>query len=201
MDRVIFETRREGCDVWLAAYARYMVVEVRRAGKLLAKSEVPHYGSIGPGSRQSPEASEFANFIIERDLCKALGRPHKNSFDMLCDELAASSEMARQKARRRAKGKRVLLVKSLPPKRRVLLLKSEPASLRAAGLPSRARQHTEAPRYQPNAPVNAAVLHRVLAAAKRGVLTAADLQAVQDAHRDGRALPSHVLRKLAEAGA
>jgi hypothetical protein len=104
--------------------------------------------------------------------------------------------MDRQKARRRVKGKRVLLAKNLLPKR-VLLLKAEPASLRAAGLLSQARQHAEA-RYDPNAPVNDAVLRRVLAAAKRGVMTADDLQAVQDAHRTGLALPGSVLRKLAE---
>lgn len=104
--------------------------------------------------------------------------------------------MARQKTRQRIKGKRVLLAKSLLPKR-VLILKSEPPSLSAAALLSRRPQRVEAP-YQPNAPVNDTVLRRVLVAAKRGVLTADDLHAVQDAHRDGLALPSHVLRKLAE---
>jgi hypothetical protein len=171
-----------------------MVVEVRRKGKLLAKSETPHYGSIGPGGWQSPQTSELADFYIEKTICKALGRPHLSPFDQLVNTLA--DEMARQKARRRVKGKRILLVKSLRSKR-VLLLKAEPASLRAAGLLSQAREHAEA-RYEPNAPVNDAVLRRVLAAAKRGVLNAADLQAVQDAHRVGLALPGFVLRKLAE---
>lgn len=193
MDRLIYETTSEGLDVQMTTYPRRMTVEVRRGGTLLAKSEVPHYGSVGLDSR-SPQTSEFARFYIEKTICKALGRPHLSSFDLLVNALA--DEMGRQKARRRIKGKRILLVKSLLPKR-VLLLKAEPASLRAAGLLSRARQNAEV-RYEPNGPVNEAVLRRVLAAAKRGVLNAADLQAVQDAHRDGLALPSVVLRKLAD---
>lgn len=192
MARLTYETIRNGFDVWLATDARHMTVEVRRAGTLLAKSEAPHYGILGPNSR-SPEKSPFAEYLIDGALSKALGRPQRSSFDLLCDAIARGMASRRKK--------KVLLFKAKPAKRAVLFAKAqrdhEHVSLRTAGLLTRAHQHP-ASSYAPNAPVDERALRRVLKAAKRGVLSHDDVLAVQHAHRDGLALPSHVLRKLAD---
>jgi hypothetical protein len=109
MSRLIYETRREGLDVWLATDARRMTVEVRRKGTLLAKSEASHWGTLGPDSR-GPEKSPFAEHLIDGALAKALGRPQRSGFDLLVDELAR--ERAGQG------GKRVLILKAKPARRR-----------------------------------------------------------------------------------
>lgn len=122
MTRLTYETRRNGLDVWLATDTCHLTVEVRRAGTLLAKSEVQHYGSVGPDSRLSPQTSEFANFYIDRTICKAVGIHHRSAFDRLVDELAR--EMAGRG------GQRILLFKAKPARRRGRF--SAPTSRRSA---------------------------------------------------------------------
>ncbi|WP_130583849.1 hypothetical protein [Bradyrhizobium sp. Leo170] len=118
MARLTYETTRDGFDVWLATDARHMTVEVRRAGTLLAKSDAPHYGILGPDSR-SPEKSPFAEHLIDGALSKALGRPQRSSFDLLCDVIA-----------RGRREKKVLLFKAKPARRSGLF--SVPVSRRSA---------------------------------------------------------------------
>nr|CUV26861.1 protein of unknown function [Ralstonia solanacearum] len=188
MLELIHEEWRGGLRIRLTALEHSMIAEVLRGNSVIAKSESGHGGLLSPNACLKPHESGLAKALIEQATDKALGRVRRNNFDLLIDDLRA--------AQRRAGGS---MRKALGRVRAVFFMKAqrdpEPASLRAAGLLSRARQHAEAT-YQPNAPVNEALLRRVLAAAQRGVLSADDVQAVQQAHRDGRAIPSHVLTKL-----
>ncbi|MDO3527535.1 hypothetical protein ACNRBH_09190 [Ralstonia pseudosolanacearum] len=190
MLELIHEEMRGGLRIRLTVLEHSMVAEAMRGNVVLAKSSSGHGGLLGPNSYR-PQSSSLAKTLMEQVADKATGVRRKSNFDALIDDLRA--------AQRRGGGG--LMKKALGMARRVVFFSKarrdvEPASLRAAGLLSRARQHAEAT-YQPNAPVNDAVLRRVLAAAQRGVLSADDVQAVQQAHGDGRALPSHVLNKLA----
>ncbi|MGA3887663.1 hypothetical protein ACI2S3_02905 [Ralstonia nicotianae] len=189
MLELVHETVRGGLRVRITALEHSMIAEVLRGNSVIAKSESGHGGLLSPNACLKPHESGLAKALVEQAMDKATGVRRKSNFDALVDDLRA--------AKRRAGG---TLRKALTKARRVVFFAkaqpSEPASLRAAGLLSRARQHAEAT-YQPNAPVNDAVLRRVLAAAQSGVLTPDDVQAVQQAHRDGRALPSYVLRKMA----
>lgn len=190
MLELIHEEMRGGLRIRLTVLEHSMVAEAMRGNVVLAKSSSGHGGLLGPNSYR-PQSSSLAKTLMEQVADKATGVRRKSNFDALIDDLRA--------AKRRAGGG--LMKKALGMARRVVFFAKaqpdpEPASLRAAGLPPRARQHAEAT-YQPNAPINGAVLRRVLAAAQRGVLSADDVQAVQRAHGDGRALPSHVLNKLA----
>ncbi|AKZ26571.1 hypothetical protein ACH51_09615 [Ralstonia solanacearum] len=190
MLELIHEEMRGGLRLRLTVTETAMVAEAMRGNVVLAKSSSGHGGLLGPNSYQ-PQNSSLAKTLMEQAADKATGVRRKSNFDALVDDLRA--------AKRRAGGG--LMKKALGMARRVVFFAKaqrdpQPASLRAAGLLSRARQHAEAT-YQPNAPVNDAVLRRVLAAAQSGVLTPDDVQAVQQAHRDGRALPSYVLRKMA----
>ncbi len=117
MSGLIYETRREGLDVWLATDARRMTVEVRRKGTLLAKSKRRIGGTLGPDSR-GPEKSPFAEHLIDGALAKALGRPQRSGFDLLVDELAR--ERAGQG------GKKVLILKAKPARRRGGLFQRPP---------------------------------------------------------------------------
>ncbi|MGA4191066.1 hypothetical protein ACI2UG_04370 [Ralstonia nicotianae] len=191
MLELVHETVRGGLRVRITALEHSMIAEVLRGNSVIAKSESGHGGLLSPNACLKPHESGLAKALVEQAMDKATGVRRKSNFDALVDDLRA--------AQRRAGGG--LMKKALGMARRVVFFAkaqrdSEPASLRAAGLLSRARQHAEAT-YQPNAPVNDAVLRRVLAAAQSGVLTPDDVQAVQQAHRDGRALPSYVLRKMA----
>ncbi|MDO3518141.1 hypothetical protein [Ralstonia pseudosolanacearum] len=188
MLELIHEEWRGGLRIRLTALEHSMIAEVLRGNSVIAKSESGHGGLLSPNACLKPHESGLAKALIEQATDKALGRVRRNNFDLLIDDLRA--------ARRRASGS---MRKALGRARVVFFAKAqrdpEPASLRAAGLLSRARQHAEAT-YQPNAAVNDAVLRRVLAAARSGVLTPDDVRAVQQAHRDGRAIPSYVLTKL-----
>ncbi len=191
MLELIHEEMRGGLRIRLTVLEHSMVAEAMRGNVVLAKSSSGHGGLLGPNSYR-PQSSSLAKTLMEQVADKATGVRRKSNFDALIDDLRA--------AQRRAGGG--LMKKALGMARRVVFFAKaqrdpEPASLRAAGLLSRARRHAEAT-YQPNAPINDAVLRRVLAAAQRGVLSADDVQAVQQAHGDGRALPSHVLNKLAQ---
>ncbi|MGY3551181.1 hypothetical protein [Bradyrhizobium sp. USDA 4469] len=190
MLELIHEEMRGGVRIRLTVLEHSMIAEALRGNTVIAKASSGHGGLLGPNSYR-PQTSSLAKTLMEQAADKATGVRRKSNFDALVDDLRA--------AHRRAGGG--LMKKALGMARRVVFFAKaqrdpEPASLRAAGLLSRARQHAEAT-YRPNAPVNDAVLRRVLAAAQSGVLTPDDVQAVQQAHRDGRALPSHVLRKMA----
>ncbi|MDO3549712.1 hypothetical protein [Ralstonia pseudosolanacearum] len=190
MLELVHEQMRGGLRLRLTVLQDHMIAEALRGNTVIAKADAPHGGLVGPTSYR-PHESMLAKTLMEQVADKATGVRRKSNFDALIDDLRA--------AQRRAGGG--LMKKALGMARRVVFFAKaqrdpEPASLRAAGLLSRARQHAEAT-YQPNAPINEAVLRRVLAAAQRGVLSADDVQAVQQAHGDGRALPGHVLNKLA----
>ena len=179
---------RGGVLIRLVVHEHNMVAEALRGGRVVAKSVGGHGGAIGPNSFK-PQTSPFAQQLMNEVGDKASGVLRKSNFDLLLDDLHSAKKRAGRGLR-----------KALGKARRVVLLAkaqrdSEPAPLRAAGLLSRGRQHAEAS-YRPNEPIDNAVLRRVLAAAQRGTLTQGDVQAVQRAHRDGRALPSHVLRKM-----
>lgn len=185
---LVHEEIRGSVRVRLTVLEDSMVAEALRGNKVIAKSIAGHRGAIGPNSFK-PQTSPLAKQLMSEVSDKASGVLRKSSFDLLIDELHA--------AKHRASGG---LQKALAKARRVVLLAKAqsdpvPAPLRAAKLLLLARQHAEAS-YDPNAPIDDAVLRRVRAAAQRGTLTPDDVQAVQQAHSDGRALPTHVLRKM-----
>ncbi|MGD1327046.1 hypothetical protein ACNHE5_19395 [Pandoraea pnomenusa] len=186
--KLIHEEMRGGVRVRLTVLEHDMVAEALRGNEVIAKTIGGHGGAIGPNSFK-PQTSPFARQLMNEVGDKASGILRKSNFDLLLDDLHS--------AKKRAGGG---LCKALGKVRRVVLLAKaqrdlEPAPSRAAGLASRGRQHAEAS-YRPNEPINDAVLRRVLSAARSGRLTPDDVQAVQQARRDGRALPSHVLRKM-----
>ncbi|WP_407122178.1 hypothetical protein [Bradyrhizobium sp. STM 3561] len=190
MLELIHEEMRGGLRIRLTVLEHSMVAEAMRGNVVLAKSSSGHGGLLGPNSYR-PQSSSLAKTLIEQVADKATGVRRKSNFDALVDDLRA--------AQRSAGGG--LMKKALRAARRVVLFAKaqrdpQPASLRAAGLLAQAHRHAAAT-YEPNSPVDERALRRVLEAAARGVLTPDDVQAVRQAHRDGRALPSHVLRKMA----
>ena len=190
MLELVHEQMRGGLRLRLTVLQDHMIAEAHRGNTVIAKADAPHGGLIGPTSYR-PHESMLAKTLVEQVADKATGVRRKSNFDALIDDLRA--------AQRRAGGG--LMKKALGMARRVVFFAKaqrdpEPMSLRAAGLLAQAHQHAAAS-YDPNVPVDERALRRVLEAAKRGVLTPVDVQAVQQAHRDGRAIPSHVLSKLA----
>ncbi|TAN25868.1 MAG: hypothetical protein EPN31_14430 [Castellaniella sp.] len=144
-----------------------------------------HHGAVGPHTAE-PEKSVLSKAVVNEAIRKL------NPFDSLIAELRVAY------ARKRGCSPRKMMLIFEAPKRGAILAKADRAL--ETGRPTKAAKASRQPvlRYDPNAPVDAAVLRRVIAVAKRGVLTATDLQSVKDAYRAGLALPGFVLRKLAE---